>query len=85
MATTEVLRIAEGIELDDLKNLIAEFVGLKGCPACGLNGFDLSFEVDPRIKYLGLREKFSHVLLDVNVFEGRIGDLVHETPVRRLG
>ncbi len=63
----EVLRFREGIQLDQLQELIANFVEMKGCPACGLNGFDLRFEVDPRIRYRALTEKFSDVLTEIVV------------------
>jgi hypothetical protein len=65
--SVEVLRLREGIQLDQLQELIKEFVDLKGCPACGLNGFDLRFEIDPRIRYAEFAKRFDHVLSEVVV------------------
>jgi hypothetical protein len=63
----EVLRLREGVQLDQLQELIATFVDMKGCPACGLNGFDIRLEIDPRIRHRALTEKFQDVLTEIVV------------------
>lgn len=63
----EVLRLREGIELDQLQEVLARFVDLKGCPSCGLNGFDLRFEIDPRIRYRDFVTKFDGLVSEILV------------------
>ena len=38
------------IVLDDLYSVIKQLAELTGCPACGFNGFDLRFRINPVIK-----------------------------------
>jgi hypothetical protein len=54
--------------------VIAKFVDLKGCPACGLNGFDLRFELDPRVRYAEFARQFDNLTEIVSLpADGRTG------------
>jgi hypothetical protein len=50
---------AKDITLKQLQEAVARFVDLHGCPACGLNGFELNLARDAVINPI-----------DVNRFEG---------------
>jgi hypothetical protein len=43
-----------GVELGDLQEAISRLVELRGCPGCGLNGFDLSMRLHPELQFGGL-------------------------------
>jgi hypothetical protein len=76
---TTVLRLRENIALEDLQNVIAELVNLKGCPACGLNGFDLGILVDPAIKYEKFVDRFADVLAGVDDVRATLADVQLQT------
>lgn len=59
--SVDVLRFREGVTLQELQDVIAKYVDLKGCPACGLNGFDIRFEIDPRVRYSQLVQEFENL------------------------
>jgi hypothetical protein len=73
MATID-LQLREGITLDDLTETLARLVAARGCPACGLNGFDLRLGVDPVYR---IREAFrgSELVRQINVLPS-----LHELP-----
>jgi hypothetical protein len=74
--SVEVLRFRESVTLQELQDVVAKFVDLKGCPACGLNGFDLRFELDPRVRYADFARQFENlteiVSLPADVRTGRV-------------
>ncbi len=65
--SVEVLKLREGITLKQLQDVLARYVAVKGCPACGLNGFDLRFEIDPAIRYRDLIKELDGVLTGIEV------------------
>ncbi|CCH79615.1 hypothetical protein BN12_50042 [Nostocoides japonicum T1-X7] len=79
MPDITTVRLREGVTLDDLSSILAKIVDLQGCPACGLNGFDLRFEVDPEIRFAELREQFATQIVGIDVNRGAL------QPARRLG
>lgn len=67
MPDVATVRLHEGITLDDLTDILKRLVDLQGCPACGLNGFDLHFGVDQETRFADLREQFRRQITDVQL------------------
>lgn len=65
--SVEVVRLREGINLKQLQDVMARYVAVKGCPACGLNGFDLRFEIDPAIRYRDLIRELDGIVTGIEV------------------
>lgn len=65
--STTVLKLKDDITLDELKEAIEVAVGVAGCPGCGLNGFDLKLEIDPRVRWQGVLDKLPGLVRDIEV------------------
>lgn len=52
-ATPKVIDVAlnsSDVTLDDMYSILKQLGGITGCLACGFNGFDLRFRINPVIK-----------------------------------
>ena len=65
--STTVLSVKSDVTLDELQRAIAVAVDVAGCPGCGLNGFDLKFEIDPRVRWASVLDKLSDVVRGIDV------------------
>lgn len=66
-STTTVLSVKNDVTLEELQSAIAVAVDVAGCPGCGLNGFDLKFQIDPRIRWAAVLDKLSDVVRRIDV------------------
>jgi hypothetical protein len=76
--STTVLRLKPDVTLEELQRAIEVAVDVAGCPGCGLNGFDLKFEIDPRVRWASVLDKLRDVVRDIDVvvnpaFDGSLG------------
>jgi hypothetical protein len=76
--STTVLNLKSGVTLDELQEAIAVAVDVAGCPGCGLNGFDLKFQIDPRVRWEAVLDKLPDLVRDIDVlanpgFDASIG------------
>lgn len=77
-STTTVLNVKSDVSLDELQRAIAVAVDVAGCPGCGLNGFDLKFQIDPRVRWQAVLDKLPDLVRDIEVvanptFDGSFG------------
>ena len=64
---THILKVAQGVNLEQLQKSLAELVGELGCPSCGLNGIDIGFGVDPGPDWTRFKDRFADVMSAVQV------------------
>ena len=60
----------EGVQLDEIFASIKRLVNLRGCPSCGLNGFDFRLRVDPVIRFKELFESPNLARISIEGIQG---------------